>query len=160
MRPATVSTEVKIQKLRWITVGGIISEAGSASGDQPLMCSPKMQPCKRDEALGGDGAGCGAVGDRCSFKFACFQGVLAKCVSLQIPDSLSTSEVVEVSFDFHCLHFATKLPNTRPWDALLAPVLVRHPGNASENFSKRLRGQQCPHKSPRQHGHHHQIPIC
>ena len=30
------------------------------------------------------------------------------------------------------------------WDALLTPVLVRHPGNAFELVSKRLRGQQCP----------------
>ena len=30
------------------------------------------------------------------------------------------------------------------WDALLTPVLVRHPGNAFELVSKRLRGQQSP----------------
>ena len=44
----------------------------------------------------------------------------------------------------HCPHLCTSLPTTRPWDALLAPVLVRHPGNAFGIFSKRLRGQQCP----------------
>ena len=44
----------------------------------------------------------------------------------------------------HCPHLCTSLPTTRPWDALLAPVLVRHPGNAFGIFSKRLRGQHCP----------------
>ena len=44
----------------------------------------------------------------------------------------------------HCPLLCTSLPIPRPWDALLAPVLVRHPGNAFGIFSKRLRGQQCP----------------
>ena len=30
------------------------------------------------------------------------------------------------------------------WDALLTPVLVRHPGNADGVSPQRLRGQQCP----------------
>ena len=44
----------------------------------------------------------------------------------------------------HCPHFCTSMPTTRPWDALLAPVLVRHPGNAFGIFSTQLRGQLCP----------------
>ena len=87
---------------------------------------------------------------------------IVHCICARVHNCIASVVFASCSFavcrSLLCASVTTSMSST--WDALLTPVLVRHPGNASELGSKRLRGQQYPQMCTYAHCdyYHRQIP--